>query len=86
MSPDVVTAAFCVIIKDLITLAHPVGIFFALFIRFLALPLATLGPEPGVPPNLTKLDFQKIDPFIISTTFNWPTFVIRFRLIRAPLV
>jgi hypothetical protein len=78
ISPDVVAAAFCVIIKDLVMLAHSVGLFFVLFIRFLALSLVILGLEPGVSPSLAKLDFQKVDPFIISTTFDWPTFVVRF--------
>jgi hypothetical protein len=73
-----VAAAFYVRIKDLIMLIHPEGLFFTLFIRFLALPFAALSLEPGISLSLAELDFQKIDPFIISTTLGWPTFDIRF--------
>jgi hypothetical protein len=57
ISSDVVAAAFYVIIKDLVMLTHLISLFFALLIRFLALSLAALGLEPGVPLNLAKLDF-----------------------------
>lgn len=86
MSPNVVTTALYVRIEDLIMLTHLISLFFALLIQFLALPLAALGLEPGIPLSLAKLDFQKVDTFIILTTFSWPTFIIRFQLIHAPLI